>query len=358
MDLNRRCDAECWATVRVESTIDRHGNDVAVVVAKMAYAASPQGKVTVDFRPVRWSDVPDGRGGIKYPGDLCDDKPGTDVALVGTAHPPKGKSVDKFFAWLGVSNDKTVLLRKAVQVFGKRTYVADKRGVVPGPSGVAGPTPLVYGLCYGGRTESTDPALFAEEPHNPIGRGFAKDPASLVGTDAHVLEPVTEAGVTVHPSHGCFAPVPADFEPRRSLAGTYDETWARKRAPIKPRDFDPRHNAWGPPGLRTSTPLTGAETFEVSGVLPEGLWRFTLPDYAPVFESLTGLSWTRHRTHLDGVLIDADARVVELTWRAAIPLPKPWELIARIRVWSEKTLPRDLLESSPLARTSHLATPT
>jgi hypothetical protein len=357
VDLNRRCDAECWATVRVESTFDRHGNDVAVVVAKMAYAVSPQGKVTVDFRPVRWSDVLSSRGGIKYPGDLCDEKPGTDVALIGTAHPPRGKSVDRFYVGLTVSNDTTVLLRKTVQVFGKRTYLSDKRGVVPGPSAIAGPTPLVYALCWGGRTESTDPALFAEEPQNPFGRGFAREPSTLVGTDAHVLEPVTEPSVTVHPSHGCFAPVPADVEPRRTLAGTYDAEWARKRAPIKPRDFDPLHNAWATPGLHASKPLFGTETFEISGVLPEGPWRFTLPDYAPLFESRSiGPGWTRHTTHLDGVLIDADARVAELTWRAAIPLPKPWELLSRIRVWSEKPLPRDLTDSSAAtARTSQSA---
>lgn len=321
----------------------------------MAYAVSPQGKVTVDFRPVRWSDVPDDRGGIKYPGDLCDDKPGTDVGLIGTAHPPKGKSLDKFFVWLGVSNDRTVILRKSIQVFGKRTYVADKRGVVPGPSTIAGPTLLTYPRCYGGRTESAEPGSFAEEPFNPLGRGFAKDPSTLVGTDAHVLEPVTEQGVTVHVSHGCFAPIPADFEPRRSRAGTHDREWAKKRAPIKPRDFDTLHNSWATPGLHAREPLEGTETFEVAGVLPEGLWRFTLPDYAPVFESHLGGAWRRHPTHLDGVLIDADARVVELTWRAAIVLPDPWELLGRIRVWSEKSLPREVLDSSPSARTSHLA---
>ena len=190
MDLNQRCDAECWATVRAESTFDRWGNDIAVIVAKMAYAVSPTGKATVDFRPIRWSDVPDDHGGVKYPGDLCDDKPGTDVGLIGTAHPPKGKGATSFFVTLSVSNDNSVIFKRVVQVFGKRTYVTDpKRGVAPGVAAPAGPTPLVWGLSWGGRTESEDPTKFGEEPQNPIGRGFATDPTALVGTAAHVPPP-------------------------------------------------------------------------------------------------------------------------------------------------------------------------
>ena len=41
--------------------------DVAVVVAKVAYAISPAGRVTLTFRPVRAGSTPDGFDGVLYP---------------------------------------------------------------------------------------------------------------------------------------------------------------------------------------------------------------------------------------------------------------------------------------------------
>jgi hypothetical protein len=37
-------------------------------------------------------------------------------------------------------------------------------------------------------------------------------------------------------------------------------------------------------------------------------------------------------------LIDADERCVELTWRAAIPLPRKFEMVDRILVFEKKVV--------------------
>lgn len=347
MDLSLRCDSECWATARVEPSIDRHGNDVAVVVAKMAYAVSQRGEVRIAFRPVRWSEVPDGRGGVRFPSELCDERPGTDAALVGTAFPPGGKAVNHFLAWLAISGNK-VALRKSVNVFGPRTFVAGNQGVVAGPAGIAVPTPLVPANAFGGSEHHDQPERFAEEEHNPVGRGFSRTPASLIGTDAHRLEVVPDPALPSQPhlAHGFFAPIPANWAPRRNLIGTHDESWAKTRAPVRPKNFDVRHNSWALPGLHSEVPLLGDEAFEVGGVRKEGIWRFSLPRYRPIFESRIGSTVQVHKTHLDSILVDADDGIVELSWRAAVLLPDPWERLTRLRVWSEDTLPADVLQES------------
>src|SRR4051794_21658093 len=76
---------------------DRHGRRVIVVVMKMTYAVSPAGVsrpvlgAPVRLADERVSDEPN--AGLRCPGDLVDEKPGADVILLGTAHPPRDRVV-------------------------------------------------------------------------------------------------------------------------------------------------------------------------------------------------------------------------------------------------------------------------
>lgn len=373
MDLDAIIDNVSWATVRCDSTLDAIGRDVAVVVAKLAFKVTPEGRATVTFRPVRFGEAADGFGGLKFPAELVDAKPGTDVGLVGHAHPPKGKPAIQSMAWVQVGGN-----RKVVNVFGPRRFTADFKGaIVPGPSQLfEEPVPLRWDHCFGGvdigaghdhghdHAHAHGPATsWASEPFNPSGRGFlasSTDPRSLLGKPAWVLEPVNDGRAAptkpgqvanlIHRSHGCFAPIPEHFEPRRKLAGTYDAEWAKKRAPVRPKDFDVGHNSWAVPELRFTTPITTDTPFEVAGVIPEGVWRFKLPAYGMEFESTTYGEKVTHASHLDSVLIDADERVVELVFRASIPLPRKWAHLERIVARGLGRLPDDVLTPDKAAQ--------
>jgi hypothetical protein len=72
-----------------------------------------------------------------------------------------------------------------------------------------------------------------------------------------------------------------------------------------------------------------------SAVLPV-CRRLQLPRFSPGFSSFVGSQRTDHRTHVDSVLVDADARRVELTWRAAIPLPRKHEMLDRVNVFEKE----------------------
>jgi hypothetical protein len=339
MDFDGHCENRSWGTVRCRATTDRHGNDVVLVVARVAYAVSQGGKVTLEHRPIRFSDVPDGSGGVRFPSDFATDKPGTDVGLVGTAYPSKA-GAERHLAWVMVGSS----LRKVVQLLGPRTFTTSWGKVAPGAPGPIEAVPLTYAHCFGGTEPPPTPEGFpTEEPHNPIGVGFATSPELLLGKPAPRLEPVSDVGVHPHPSHGCFAPLPPSWEPRRNRIGTRDASYHRTRAPVPPADFDPMFHSWAPPELHARSPLAPNEPIEVGGVLPEGTWRFVLPAYALSFGVPDGEDWHRFATHLDGILVDADARVVELTWRTTIPLPDPWEKLPRFRVWSDTPMPKEVL---------------
>lgn len=342
MDFDQRTESIGWMQVLTDVTLDPKGRDVLVVVAKMAFAVGLDGKTKVVPADVRRVAEADPGGGVHRPADLeADWKPGTDVGLVGTAHVQRvsGAPPRTALAWLRAGT-----VHKAVKIHGPRVFAARWGDpVLSDPAPIQGPVPLRWDLAWGGRDEQSG----AYDPFNPIGRGFTSTPSRLDGELGPQLEPMPEApqaGVTAvppHRSHGAFAPIPPPWEPRRARIGTHDAAWVLDRAPVRPRDFDPMHFSWAVPGLHSAAPLRSDVPIEVGGVLEQGIWRFALPRYEVRFESELGGERRPHDAHLDGYLVDADTRQVELTWRTRIALPRKWELLEKIVVTGHGDLPED-----------------
>jgi hypothetical protein len=111
----------------------------------------------------------------------------------------------------------------------------------------------------------------------------------------------------------------------------------RDRMPLLPADFDERFHVCVPPDQWSLHPLRGDETIELHNVTEDGLLRVELPRIAPGFSSVSSGVRSHHRTHLDTILVDADLMRVELTWRAAVRIPRKREMLQKIVVL-EKTL--------------------
>lgn len=337
MDFDQRLENRSYATVRTLVTMDSEGFDVVVVIAKIAFRLSFDGKARLGFCPVRVN--PEYLGGnMLFPDDVAPDKPGTDVGLIGTAHPVqmKGARANTALAWLQVGT-----LKKVIQIHGPRSYFSHVGSMVMTDPGPLQPTPLCYDHAYGGRgTDGT------ECPENPIGRGYASNQKLLEGTLAPALEPVHDPlrpGEKPHPAHAAFAPIDAAWRPRRDRLGTRDMAYLKDRYPMPPLDFDPRFNCWSAPGLHSPEPLRGDEPIEVGGVLPEGTWRFKTPLYPMRFEYVMDGKDQSPPTHLDGLLIDADKRVVELSYRAKIRLPRKWARLEAVRALATVKMPNEMI---------------
>jgi hypothetical protein len=108
--------------------------------------------------------------------------------------------------------------------------------------------------------------------------------------------------------------------------------------PLLPEDFDPMFHVCVPHDQWSPTPLRGDEPFEILGATPEGAWRFRLPRVTPGFSSLSTTGRAEHRTYLDTILVDADACRVELSWRAAIPLPRKLEMLDHVRIFPKRVV--------------------
>jgi hypothetical protein len=290
---------------------DRHGHQVVVVVAKLTFAVSASGEasIAVPPSPVRFYAEPyDGRRGIRFPDDIAEEKPGTDVLLVGHAVAPAATKATAMEVRLRVGE-----LASSVRVVGPRYWLRNARDLVPGPSAPLVRTPLASDLGFG-----------AAEP-------VASDPAPVIEDPERPGEPAT------------LGAVGADSPSRSKYLGTMDAAWSRERAPILPTDFDPRYYTVASAGLWSATPLLGDEPVEVVGATPSGRWMFKLPRFAPRFFAQERRSEAQELdTHLDTFLVDADAGRVELTWRAKIRLPAKAVRLERIAIVQGWPLPTEL----------------
>lgn len=326
-------DVDTHATFVPVPMKDQTGRDHLVVILVYTFVVDAHGVVEIiEGDPPRLVDEYNGpdaaKASIRKPSQLFDFKPGTDVIFVGHAHPPRSGKVDHVDVTLQVGS-----LAKTVRAHGLRVWQWGLfGGLAPGPAlPIHEPIPLIYELAWGG-LDLSRPESPVGDTRNTVGRGVTRRPRELVDQAAAQIEdPARPLGSGKNIPAGLGA-IHRHWEPRAQYAGTYDEVWKQTKMPLLPDDFDARfhvavpHDQWAP------TPLRGDEPIEIRGATPEGLWRFQLPRFIPGFSSFVGRQRTDHRTHLDSMLIDADARRVELTWRAAIPLPRKHELLERVSV--------------------------
>ncbi|MFO0588485.1 MAG: DUF2169 domain-containing protein [Polyangiaceae bacterium] len=347
--------------VRAVPMDDRTGREVLAVIAKMSWSLDESGQPSIarPLAPVRIFDIytdpskipaelrPPVRAearysSIRYGTDAVEEKPGTDVLLVGTAYPPRGE-VTKTSVSLRVEAGHTTL-HKVLTVHGPRVWQSSLTGLVPGPSGRMGPTPLVWELAYGG-VDETDPQAIVADYRNLSGTGFLERRAGLAGRPAPVIEDPRVPVSSRSPAPAGFGPILPHWQPRAGRVGTLDDAWRRERAPLRPLDFDPRHFSCAPDDQWLSTPLIGDEPIEVLGATPNGVLRFKLPRYSPIFRStVRGQTW-EHATHLDTLLIDTDERRVELVWRCSVRLPRKTEHLERITIFGAEALPERVVAS-------------
>ena len=264
-----------------------------------------------------WHGEP-GLSSCRYEPQIAPMKPATDVVLIGHAYPekPGDTQVD---VRLRVGK-----VGKTVRVFGNR-YWRKRLGEYKTSPQPFEKIPLIYEKAFGGwDRRHADASRHRCEPRNPVGVGFRHGdldegmPLPNLEDPRHLIESSSDT-----PPPAGFGFLGPEWRPRSGLAGTYGKAWEDTRMPLLPEDFDERFYNAAHPDLIADGYLRGDEEVVVENASPGGLLWFSLPGVAaPSFHSrFRGEEGTRGGSHLDSLIIDADAERVLLQWRGSIALP-------------------------------------
>jgi hypothetical protein len=251
---------------------DADGQEVFTAMFSASFSA-PNGDADIrpspEQLPVILGDIPfgaPGRSSTRYESDIAPVKPAAEILVNGTAYAPNDKPVREMQVGIRVGG-----IRKVLNVMGDRIY--DAGGYSP-PHPFRS-MPVIYERAFGGTTANGD-----VEPGNPVGVGFRQAGSG----DANIR---TQAPNITYPDQPFRSPSdrprPAGFgslgrgwQPRLTLAGTYDQAWLDTQWPLPPKDFDTRYNLSAPEDQHLPR-ITGNEQVSLIGLTPSGRWDFKLP---------------------------------------------------------------------------------
>ncbi|MFY0529564.1 DUF2169 family type VI secretion system accessory protein [Archangium gephyra] len=302
---------------------DEEMRPLLTLVVKATYVIGRDGltlaeeQVPVNVAGEYWG-VPE-ESSYRYEPECAFIKPATDVVLVGHAHAP-ARGTTEVLAALQVGP-----VRKMVRVVGERVWFKSMGSISMTKPQPFERMPLRYERAFGGwdRTDP-DPAKHGFEPRNPVGVGFRASLRNFAeGLRLPNLEdpeqPLQRFGQGIAPAG--FGFVSPHWQPRASLAGTYDEAWNQKRKPLLPKDFDQRHFNAASPGLVAPGFLKGGEPVTLVGVSALGRLSFALPRVMPkATVELAGDDDVHPALNLDTIILDMDEHRAFLLWRGSVPL--------------------------------------
>ena len=287
---------------------------------------------------------------VRFETDFIPYKPGTDVVLNGTVYAPGGAPTTACDVMLSVGGR----MRTIVAIGDRKAAFNDG-----GTPRFTDPTPfttmdLRYERAYGGTDVYSDPAAALAFPPNPLGRGFViKNTADAL--DGLPLPNMEDPTAFLTPEQLCvgdyrqwttralpagFGWVPKTWLPRAQLVGVLPrdraveqelrKTYAQllppdQREPYMKhgfRDMDFAFFNGASPGFVFES-LAPGEAVATENLAPEGQLVFRLPKLTPRLGLDIGSGLELPEVALHTVMIDMDARLVDLVWRAAVPYRGP-----------------------------------
>jgi hypothetical protein len=298
---------------------DRNGAEIWLVAVKCTFDIGPDGatKVSAEQPPVL--RVPEyhgepGKSSIKYENDLVLTKTTTDVLVVGHGYAPGSNPVTEFDVGFRVGP-----IQKLLRVFGDREWT----GSAPSSPLPCVKMPLVYERAYGGIDRKSSRPDQDWDWRNPVGTGFAAEKASLDGV---LLPNIEYPGKAMRswddrPPPAGFGVIGGHWQPRVSLAGTYDDKWQNERLPLVPEDFDERFFQCAPADQQSPQFLRGGEPVVLYRLSPGGDLRFPLPKIYLGFETrfYDGNREIHKTRKLHTVILEPDYPRVSLVWHSALP---------------------------------------
>lgn len=328
---------------------DKDGAEVWVVAVRGTFDFSPDGELELsDPQPpvcqfAQYEEDDDESAVMVADTDLVECKRSTDVLINGTAYAPGGEPAPQWIVRLQVGS-----IDKSLLISGPRRWLCEEgqapRLSDPEPIGVL---PIRYTAAFGG-PDVTGGGTYVEA--NPVGCGFASEPAALGDQQAPSVE-YADSPITAwddRPPPAGLGPVSASWSPRREAAGTHDDKWVRERYPLAPEDRDPRFFQCAPADQQTQGFLRGGELLSLQGLTRNGFVELRLPNAR--FDVTTRFgdgSRRRHRMQLYTVVVEPDAGRLALVWQTHLRCHQQVNELVSTRVLLKRRLHRKSGDDAP-----------
>jgi hypothetical protein len=308
--------------------MDPDGREHLVVCIKGTYNMPKDGKMpqlAEEQVPLVEADEFTGEPGFSAPvceSDYAPIKPRCDVLLNGCAYAPNRKPAVKVPVSLQFGQ-----MKKAFNVVGDRAW---KNGLLWVKASAPKPfwkLPITYDRAFGGVDNSQeDPKKVRAILENPVGVGYHHyisnkwvNGKPLPNTE-EIKHPVTNPKKKYRPMS--FGPVGRAWQPRASLAGTYDQNWLDNTFPFLPPDFDNAYFQSAPPDQQVPYPQ-GGEPMILTNLTPEGRIGFRFPRInLLVWFFLKNGEEHEERAVVDTVMLEPDYGRFTVTCRASLPLKR------------------------------------
>jgi hypothetical protein len=263
---------------------------------------------------------------LAWASDLAPIKPCADFYVLGTFYQPGGVAAPE-----GRGAIQFGALRKELLFLGPghAAQAADGAWIRSARAPMVS-VPLRWEFSYGGLSD----------PRNPMGRGVDRIPLENGREQkgqSQQIEPVVVQLPQIEPINGNgeprpvnFAPLPPGFALRRGRLGTRDRHWAVFRAPLPPKDYDPRYHNAAPDDQQIADFARGDEDVVLTNLHPRmPQVATTLPGLRPrvglLRRGLGGVLPEELRMRLDTVVALPDEDQFVLIWRGVVPLSKQTE---------------------------------
>lgn len=248
--------------------------------------------------------------------DMVAFKPRADCLFIGSAFAPEGQPVETLTVAFGVGHMRKYLVidgdREWVRLADGAIVMTDQRSFVE--------MPIREERAHGG----------GRSRYNKHGIGF-RTPGDTPGSSVPIANIRNLGEGTARwdedaPSAG-FGPIHGQSQPRRGLAGTFDDDWRYRRHPLPPADFDPGHLNAARADQQVEGFLKGDEELYFEHLHPDHqVLKSRLPGMkVRCFVSrsldpqvLDNLEFAEILTCLDTCTVDMGAETVTLVWRGTI----------------------------------------
>jgi hypothetical protein len=307
---------------------DRDGRDLLLIVVAARFDLPPPQraatKLTVSAKqqpPPRVEEYygEPGKSSVKIEGQAVCTRPATDIYVLGQACAPEEKPVRQMDVNISVGHCSVTM-----RIVGNRVWQSSLlSGAVPSNPESFVKMPLVWERAFGGVAVGSSEERPIFEARNPIGCGLQERASEAIDTPLPNIEDPRHrlSRRADRPPPMGVSPIARNWQPRVGYAGTYDDVWLRRRAPLWPTDFDERFFCGAPEILQARPHLDGGERVQLQGLHPAGKIDFQLPRLRFVSRSRFTNREVRKALILDGLFIDTEAMQLAMYYRAAVEAP-------------------------------------